>query len=93
MSKLSEHMPDFSLSTERGWLRRLAQQVEAQDIRPHILEGKHKKQAPVDRQLVEEALEVAVREQKPWPTALWPASRFGEIVRLLRLALEGDSDA
>jgi len=81
-----KRIPRLELRLER-------EENEVKEWPVDTLEGKHKKQAPVDRRLVEEALEVAVREQKPWPTALWPASRFGEIVRLLRLALEGDSDA
>jgi len=54
---LSERVPWlFQQSFQVGWLKELAEEVEAQAERLDILEGKHKEQAPVDRRLVEEAL-------------------------------------
>ena len=75
------------------WLKELAQQVEAQAGRLDILEGKHKDQAPVDRQLVEEALGMALRGQFARHAVLGPATRFEQIIDVLCRALKGDPDA
>ena len=92
MPKLSERVPWlFQQSFQVGWLKELAEEVEAQRGRLDILEGKHKEQAPVDRRLVEKALEAAVRLHTSLNLAgiTWDVAKM---VQLLRRALEGDSD-
>jgi len=94
MGKLSERVPWlFQQSFQVGWLKELAEEVEAQRGRLDILEGKHKEQAPVDRQLVEEALGMALRGQFARHAALGPATRFEQIIDVLCRALKGDPDA
>ena len=92
-NRLSERVPWYEQTRQAAWSRELAQQVEAQAERLDILEGKHKEQAPVDRQLVEEALGMALRGQYAHYAALGPATRFEQISDLLCRALKGDSDA
>jgi len=106
MPKLSESLP-MQLSHEEGegwkmdtvdlanWLKELAEELEAQAGRLDILEGKRKQQAPVDRRLVEEALGVVVgvRDERFYLPGTPLDLSLAQIIRLLRRALEGDSDA
>ena len=93
MTKLSERVPWCGQPGQAAWSRELAEEVEAQRGRLDILEGKRTGQAPVDRQLVEEALEMALRGQFARYAALGPATRFEQIIDVLCRALKGDPDA
>lgn len=98
MPKLSDRIPELlgwsSWFKEAAWLKELAEEVEAQADRLDILEGKHKEQAPVDRRLVEEALGVVVgvRDERFYLPGTTLDLSLAQIIRLLRRALEGDSN-
>ena len=89
---LSERVPWYEQTRQAAWSRELAQQVEAQAERIDILEGKRTGQAPVDRQLVEEALEEGLQVRRKLASGSWEPHHLVRLVDLLRRALEGDSD-
>jgi len=71
---------------------RLEGQLKQLSERLDILEGKRTGQAPVDRQLVEEALEEGLQVRRKLASGSWEPHHLVRLVDLLRRALEGDSD-
>jgi len=107
MPKLSEQMrhwihlqhPGTGQTENQAWwqymILDLVEKVEAYTERPDILGGKCKAESPVDRQLVEEALEAALALKAGFAGFVdgsWMGEQFVSIIALLRRALERDSN-